>query len=100
MREIRKMYISGPITGTTDFEERFDSIEKRLRYMGYEVINPAKVNKAMPDSTTWDEYMKMSFTMLEQADTIFMMKGWEESPGAKAELAFAWKYQKNIVYER
>lgn len=100
MREINKIYISGPITGTTDYMERFESCEKRFRGMGYEVINPAKVNACMPESTTWKEYMRMSFTMLEQADTIYMMRGWEDSPGARAELAFAWKYQKNIVYER
>ena len=99
MREIRKVYISGPITGTADYIERFESCEKRFRGMGYEVINPAKVNACMPESTTWKEYMRMSFTMLEQADTIYMMRGWEDSPGARAELAFAWKYQKNIMDE-
>jgi hypothetical protein len=99
MREINKIYISGPITGTTDYMDRFALTERKFSSVGYAVINPAKVNACMPKNTSWEQYMRMSFTMLEQADTIYMMRGWEDSPGARAELAFAWKYQKNIIYE-
>ena len=57
-----KIYISGKITGTTDYMKRFESAEKALS--NYIVINPAKVNAQLPIQTTWEEYMQMSMTML------------------------------------
>ena len=98
MKEIRKVYLSGKITGTDDYLERFNLYANRLKAQGYTVIDPARVNSNMPSDTTWNEYMKMAFTLLSQADTIYMMPGWEESHGATAELAFAWKYHKNIIF--
>ena len=39
-----KVYISGPITGTTDYMERFSEAQKHIESLGYSVINPALVN--------------------------------------------------------
>ena len=55
-----KIYISGKITGTTDYIKRFERAEKALSE--YIVINPAKVNAQLPIETTWEEYMQMSMT--------------------------------------
>ena len=33
--------------------------------------------------------MKMSFELLSMCDTIYMLKGWEESKGANREYGFA-----------
>lgn len=70
-----KIYISGKITGTTDYMQRFESAEKALS--NYTVINPAKVNAQLPKETVWEEYMKMSMCMLEMCNAIYMLKGWE-----------------------
>ena len=43
----------------------------------------------MPKDATYNEYMKMSFELLSMCDTIYMMKGWEESKGANREYGFA-----------
>ena len=52
-----KIYISGPISGTDDFMERFASMETRLHELGYAVINPAKecasLPKALHGKSTW-----------------------------------------------
>lgn len=80
-----RVYISGKITGTTDFMERFDSAEEKLKSRGYAVLNPAKSNSYMPEDTTWDEYMKVSLTLLQMADAIYMLNGWQDSKGAKLE---------------
>ena len=50
-----KIYISGKITGTTDYIQRFERVEKALS--NYIVINPAKVNVQLPIETMWKEYM-------------------------------------------
>lgn len=88
---LKKVYISGPITGTQDYLERFERIENELPliHQGVEVINPAKVNANLPESTTWEEYMRMSQCMLSMCDGIYMMEGWQQSRGANLEYAYA-----------
>lgn len=88
---LRKVYISGPITGTKDYLEKFEDIETALVliHKGVEVINPAKVNANLPESTTWEEYMRMSLCMLSMCDGIYMMEGWQQSRGANLEYAYA-----------
>lgn len=80
-----KVYISGPITGTDDYMERFTKAEYDLRRKGYEVINPAAVNQNLPASTTWEQYMEMSLCMLKMCNSIYMLKGWRKSAGAALE---------------
>src|SRR5699024_12209691 len=58
------------ITGTTDFMDRFAKAEEKLKAEGYAVLNPAHANSYMPEDTTWDEYMKVSLTLLQMADAI------------------------------
>ena len=38
-----KVYISLPVTGTSDYKERAGAIEKVLTEQGHTVINPVKV---------------------------------------------------------
>jgi hypothetical protein len=54
-----KNYISGLISGTTDYMERFASMETRLRELGYSVINPARECASLPESTTWKGYRRV-----------------------------------------
>lgn len=97
----KKIYISGKITGTDDYMQRFEEAEKALNNMfpGVSVINPAKVNAAMPTDTTYEQYMAMSFTMLDMCDTIYMMQGWEHSNGAKKEIIKAKELGLKILYQ-
>lgn len=92
-----RIYISGAITGTDDFMERFAKAQKELESQGYSVINPALVNSNMPKDTSYDEYMKMRLTMLDMCRTIYLLDGWEKSVGANLERAYAIKTGKNII---
>ena len=94
-----KIYISGAITGTDDYIERFANAEKELTEQGYSVINPAKVNAQLPEDTTYDEYMKMSFCMLDMCEAIFMLKEWSKSCGANREYEYAMAKDMIIMYE-
>lgn len=83
------IYISGAITGTTDYMERFENAENKLKELGYDVINPAKINSFLPTDTTWKQYMEVDYKLLDVCDSIYMLSGWENSKGANAELEYA-----------
>lgn len=46
-----RIYISGAITGTEDFRERFLEAEKGLIAAGHNTVNPARLNDTMPSAT-------------------------------------------------
>ena len=70
-----RIYISGAITGTEDFRERFLKAEKELIAAGYDTVNPARLNDIMPKNATHGEYMRMSFELLDLCDAIYMLDG-------------------------
>lgn len=86
---VLRVYISGKITGTTDYMERFSEAEKYLKSKGYEVVNPAKVNANLPETFTHRDYMCVCMAMLSCCDAIYMMNGYEDSEGAMQELKYA-----------
>ncbi len=94
-----KIYISGPITGVDGYMEKFNEAEEALLAAGHEVVNPARVNAALPKNTTHDEYMVMSFCMLDMCDTVFFLSGWQKSKGANMELGYATRKGHTIVFE-
>ena len=95
-----KIYISGAITGTDDYMKRFAKAENELTENGYSAINPAKVNAQLPEDTSYEEYMKMSFCMLDMCEGIYMLKGWKKSWGANRELGYAMAKNMIIMYEQ
>ena len=95
-----KIYISGAITGTTDFMERFAKAEKELTTNGWSVVNPAKVNAQLPIDTTYEEYMKMCFCMLDMCIAIYMLDGFEKSCGANREYGYAMAKDMIIMFEK
>lgn len=99
----KTIYISGKITGTDDYEDRFKKAEMELRSRGFNVLNPVKVGKWIerhlaPKIPTWVEYMKQDIKAMMSADCIYMLKGYRESEGARLELFLA-KVLKYEIYE-
>lgn len=94
-----KVYISGAITGTDDFMERFKKAEDRLTSEGMSVINPARVNSCLPEDTAYEEYMKISLCLLDMCEGIYLLDGWERSCGANREYGFALAEGKDIMFE-
>ena len=91
-----KLYLSGAITGTDDYMDRFSMAEKSLE-VEHTIINPASVNAQLPSDTNYEDYMKMSFCMLDMCDGIYLLKGWEKSCGSNRELGYAMAKGKIIL---
>lgn len=94
-----KVYISGPITGTDGYMERFARAERRLCAEGHTVVNPAKVGAQLPAGTTHEEYMKISLTMLDMCNMLFLLEGWQESKGCGIEFEYAYEHGITITFE-
>ena len=94
------IYISGSITkiGVLKATAIFNNTELKLKEQGYEVINPCRTNGTLP-KLDHDEYMVVSMAMLSLCDTIYMLKGWEDSDGAKEELQYALEHGYKIIVE-
>lgn len=92
-----RIYISGGITNVSNFKELFSEAEKYLLSQGHEVINPCMVK--LPESCTWSDYMSVDLKLLELCDTIYMLKDYEKSKGARIEYGFALENNLNIMYQ-
>lgn len=84
-----RIYISGAITGTTDYMRRFRIAEMIFEERGLDVVNPAKLCSSLPTDFRHEEYMKVCLAALDSCDAIYMLTGYENSKGAMIELGYA-----------
>lgn len=93
---MKKIYISGPMTGLPDLNfPAFHAETARLRSLGYDVTNPAELN---PDpSTSWHECMRNDLRALLDCDILALLDGWQNSAGAHLELHIAHRVGMEIV---
>lgn len=89
-----KAYIAGPITGDPDYKEKFKIIKKRLKELGYIVLNPAELPAGMANS----DYMRICLAMIDSADLVVFLPDWDESRGAKLENAYCQYVSKQTMY--
>lgn len=94
-----KIYISGKITGLPPrrVKKKFKDAADYLRAEGYIPVNPA-VMDGNP-GLDYEDYMYVSFAMIDICDAIYMLHDWKDSPGAIREREYAIKAGKEVVYE-
>ncbi len=116
-----KIYIAGPMSGIPEFNfPAFNEAAARLEAVGYTVFNPAQKDEeegldeeafATGDHLLVQErgfdfraaYL-WDVSKVIEADAIYMLRGWESSPGAVGEHAVAVAMRKHvpeyqIIYE-
>lgn len=86
---MKTIYISGKITGTKDFRERFAAAESKLKLQGWHVINPVKKCSNFAPGTPWETYMRACLRLLSRADAVYLLRGWRNSCGAVIEQRIA-----------
>ena len=120
-----RIYISGKMTGVPDLNRpAFDAAAKRLREQGHFVINPAELSltfgtadaiaqsfECLYDNEDGSKrhayyYIKLACAVMDadlaavrSCDRIYLLKGWEDSRGAKKELAEAIKCRLEVMLE-
>ena len=93
----KTVFISGIVTGTTDYRKRFAEAEKLINEIpGYIAINPIRVHDGIPEGAPYEMYMEVSFALLDYCDCIYMMPEWKYSPGARQERAFAERHHLKV----
>lgn len=75
------VYLAGPITGVPKYWEAFEAVDDYLTARGWIVLSPAR----HPQGLTNADYMRMDFAMIDTADVVFFLPGWENSEGARLE---------------
>ena len=124
-----RVYCSGPMTGHPDLNRpAFDAAEKRLTAQGYYVINPVNISCTFGTPEELAEAFEIFYAINEKdnyvlkeeldgraslaravmdadlaavrsCDAIFLLKGWEQSRGAKKELAMALSHGLTVMQE-
>lgn len=92
-----KVYIAGPMTGLPHFNRpAFNQAALNLSFEKHVPLNPA----ILPDGLTEADYMAVGITMLQRAEAIFLLTGWQFSAGARAEHALALKLGLEVIEQR
>ncbi len=96
------IYISGQITGSKDYKKRFKAAEDKLIKEGHCVYSPVDIAENITSLSTpliYKKCMEADIQKLFESDTIYMLSGWEQSKGAKAEKALAESLHLTVRYE-
>ena len=106
-----KIYISGKIgtdTITDAIRTKFNEAAAFFEKQGHEVVNPIDplhqergadyLSQSVADIYT--RRLLYDLTIIATCDIVFLLPDWRDSPGAKAEVAFAAAIGKKVVVHR
>lgn len=105
----KSCYIAGPMRNCKLFNfPAFDEAADKLRNLGFEVVNPAEIDRAQGfdpakhDLSFFPDFSKVIQRDLQavmDTDCTVLLPGWEKSTGAQAEMALArWAGKEIFLY--
>lgn len=116
----KHIYVAGPMRGIPEFNfPAFFAAENKLTLLGFDVFNPARADNEKFGAdvsagnlegseelagkdygfTINDAMQRDTEYLTRTATAIYMLEGWENSTGARAEHALAVCLRLNIYYE-
>jgi hypothetical protein len=99
--EFKIIYIAGPMTGYPDFNfQAFDDAKNYLKQKGWAVVSPADLarEEGFREEGLNGDPLDIQFALLIakkdinallKCDAVYLLRGWENSKGARAEKAVA-----------
>ena len=94
------VYLSGPITGTEDYKDRFEfgeiKVNQKFRNTA-RAINPVKIAEQLPSTISYEAIMQICFDTINSCDIVLLMPGWEDSKGCNQEYGYAIGIGKEVV---
>ena len=108
LKETRKrlkapaIYISGPMTGLPNLNtEAFNDAEDKLRKAGWsDIRNPARLAVNEYENLPRSLYLRSDLRQLLDCQAILLLRGWEQSKGARLEALIADEVGIRRVYEK
>ena len=94
-----KIYVSGRITGLPiELAKRtFAEAVRNLNSQGWEVVNP--FDNGLPVEASYEEHLAADLQLLLGCKALFALRGWQQSNGARIEVAFAKRLGIKVIYE-
>ena len=94
----RRIYIAGPMTGIEDYNfPAFNRAAGMLRESGWVVENPA--DHGVVEGASWSDYLAYDLTRLGTCGAVYLLRGWQNSKGAKLEYLIAKELGMVIIEE-
>lgn len=99
------IYIAGPMRGIPGYNyPLFNEVAAHFRKLGYKVINPTEIGdyfgkpeELEKDKRLLDLVMSIELLCVIKCDAICLLEGWENSEGARTELAAALERKLEII---
>lgn len=80
-----KYYLSGAITGQTNFKNYFDGFEKQIKKWTDEpIFNPTAID--LGEHALWEDYMRYDLRELMESESLVLLPNWRKSTGARVEV--------------
>ena len=96
---MKTVYISCPITGyeRNVYETWLKIAEDMVEKQGHKAINPIKI---ADETMSYGECIGITMTrLIDEADMVYFLRGWEKSKGCMLEFEAAKIYNKEIWFE-
>lgn len=87
-----RAYLAGPMSGYPEFNvPAFREVAARLRASGWEIVSPVEIDHGLNGSQDGppQHYLKTDIRALLDCEAIILLRGWEQSVGARCEVAIA-----------
>lgn len=91
----QRVYVAGPMRGYPEHNyPAFFEAERQLRDLGYDVVNPARLNGS---DTEYERCMRRDIAELVTCDAIALLPGWADSRGANMERNIAFDLDMEFI---
>lgn len=97
---MKKVYIAGKIGDLPkeEYELNFSLGKKEVIEMGFLAVSPCDLPHN--HKRNWSSYMKEDINALMDCDSVYVLRNWRTSPGARVEVNLAVELGIDIIFQK